>query len=327
MSVDTNDVLPKRQMRPLIADSITEIIGSTPLLRLHKVTDGAQGDVIAKLEKQNPWGSVKDRIGLYMIEEAERKGLIDKDTVIIEPTSGNTGVGLAGVATSKGYKLVLTMPDTMSVERRKLLAALGAEIVLTPGALGMPGAIKKAEELATSYPKAFIPQQFENPSNPKAHMETTAVEIWEDTKGEVDIIVAGVGTGGTLTGITKALKKVKPSLKAIAVEPADSAVLSGGNSGPHKLQGIGAGFVPKVYDPEVIDEIIPVSNDDAYSMAKNLARKEAILVGISSGAAAHAAVEVAKRPENKGKVIVVILPDTGERYLSTSVFDYDEEPE
>lgn len=314
--------LAKRYVRPAIADSITEIIGNTPLLRLHKLYDGSNADVVVKLEKQNPWGSVKDRVGLYMIEEAEKQGLLTKDTVIIEPTSGNTGIGLAGVATSKGYKLVLTMPDTMSAERRKLLAALGAEIVLTPGALGMPGAIAKAEELAKSYPKAFIPQQFNNPSNPKAHMETTAVEIWEDTEGKVDIIVGGIGTGGTVVGISKALKQIKPSLKAVAVEPLGSAVLSGRPAGQHKIQGIGAGFVPKVYDPQFIDEVLPVSDEDSYQTAKDLAKKEAVLVGISSGAAAFAAIELAKRPENSGKLIVAILPDTGERYLSTSLFDY-----
>ena len=327
VALDESDMLSKRRVRPAIVDSLIEIIGDTPLLRLHNVTKGAYADVVAKLEKQNPWGSVKDRIALYMVAEAERQGLINKDTVIIEPTSGNTGIGLAGVATCKGYKLILTMPDTMSVERRKLLAALGAEIVLTPGALGMKGAIAKAEELAENYPQAFIPQQFNNPSNPKAHAQTTAVEIWEDTDGKVDIVVAGVGTGGTITGIAKTLKKLKPSIQAIAVEPSDSPVLSGGASGPHKIQGIGAGFVPKVLDLTVVDEIIQVTNDDSFRVAKELARKEALLVGISSGAAAHAALEVARRPENKDKLIVVILPDTGERYISTSLFDYDEKPE
>lgn len=306
--------------RPTIADSILQLIGGTPLLRLHKITIGAVAEVIAKLEKQNPWGSVKDRIGLYMIEEAERQGLLTKDSVIIEPTSGNTGIGLAGVATSKGYKLVLTMPDTMSVERRKLLAALGAEIVLTPGALGMQGAIAKAEELAAETPNSFIPQQFNNPANPKAHVETTAVEIWEDTEGVVDIIVGGVGTGGTITGIGRALKPLKPSLKVIAVEPTDSSVLSGNPPGAHKIQGIGAGFVPGVLDLDIVDEIIPVTNDQAFDAARALAKEEALLVGISSGAAAYAAIELAKRPENAGKIIVVILPDTGERYISTALF-------
>lgn len=313
--------LGARKRPPKIADSLLQIIGNTPLLRISSAAEGAE--VVAKLEKQNPWGSVKDRIGLYMIEEAERQGLINKDTIIIEPTSGNTGVGLAGVAASKGYKLVLTMPDTMSIERRKLLAALGAEIVLTPGALGMKGAIAKAEELATQYSNSFIPQQFNNPANPKAHVETTAVEIWEDTDGRIDILVGGVGTGGTITGIGRALKAIKPELQVIAVEPADSAVLSGGSAGPHKIQGIGAGFVPQVLDMDVVDEIMLVTNDQAYDAARYLAKNEGLLVGISSGAAAYAAFEVAKRCENHGKMVVVILPDTGERYLSTTLFDYE----
>jgi len=310
--------------RKPIADSITELIGNTPLLRLKKVTNGARAEVIAKLEKQNPWGSVKDRIGLYMIEEAERQGLINKDTVLIEPTSGNTGIGLAGVAASRGYRIILTMPDTMSMERRKLLAALGAEIVLSPGALGMKGAIARAEELAREIPNSFIPQQFSNPANPKAHFETTAVEIWQDTEGRVDIIVGGVGTGGTITGIARALKLMKPSLKAVAVEPASSAVLSGKEPGKHGIQGIGAGFVPDVLDSDLVDEVFPVTDDQAYETARALAREEAVLVGISSGAAAYAAIEVAKRPENAEKMIVVILPDTGERYLSTALFNYEE---
>lgn len=309
-------------MRPAIADSITQLIGHTPLLRLNKMVPS--GGLIAKLEKQNPWGSVKDRIGLYMIEEAERQGILKKDSVIIEPTSGNTGVGLAGVAACKGYRMILTMPDSFSLERRKLLAALGAEIVLTPGALGMTGAIARAKELAAEIPNSFIPQQFENPANPKAHMETTAVEIWDDTDGAVDFIVGGVGTGGTITGIGHALKAKKPSVKVIAVEPSDSPVLSGGKPGKHMLQGIGAGFVPGVLDMNLLDEIIQVTNEDAFETSRNLAKVEGVLVGISSGAAAYAAIQVANRPENAGKMVVVILPDTGERYLSTALFPYDE---
>ncbi|MCE5198690.1 MAG: cysteine synthase A [Armatimonadota bacterium] len=313
--------LGDRKVWPKIADSLIEVIGNTPLVRLGKVNQGG-ADVVAKIEKNNPWGSVKDRIGLYMIEEAEKQGLIDSDTVIIEPTSGNTGIGLAGVAAAKGYKLVLTMPDTMSIERRKLLAALGAEIVLTPGALAMKGAIAKAEELAAEYPKSFIPQQFNNPANPKAHVETTAVEIWDDTEGRVDIIVGGVGTGGTITGIGKAIKTVKPELKIVAVEPSDSAVLSGCAPGSHKLQGIGAGFVPEVLDRDIVDEIFQVTGDQAYQTARDLARREGLLAGISGGAATYAALQLSQRPENQGKLIVVILPDSGERYLSTALFDY-----
>lgn len=312
--------MSKKNDQPAIADSVVELIGNTPMVRLHRITDGAVADVVVKLEKQNPWGSVKDRVGLYMIEEAEKQGLLDKDTVIIEPTSGNTGIGLAGVASNKGYRLVLTMPETMSIERRKLLAALGAEIVLTSGDKGMSGAIEKATELAGQYPKAFIPQQFSNPANPKAHYETTAVEIWEDTDGKVDFIVGGVGTGGTITGIAQFLKQKKPSIKAVAIEPSGSAVLSGAKPGSHGIQGIGAGFIPEALDLALMDEVFPVTDNQSYETARALARFEGMLVGISSGAAAYAAIEVAKRPENAGKMIVVILPDTGERYLSTALF-------
>lgn len=308
---------------PKIADSILQLIGGTPMLRLGNTIKSA--DLIAKLEKQNPWGSVKDRISLYMIEDAEKQGLIHKDTVIIEPTSGNTGIALAGVAARKGLKLILVMPDTMSIERRKLMSALGAQLVLSPGSLGMKGAIAKAEELAAENPNSFIPQQFQNAANPKAHRETTAEEIWEDTDGKVDIVVGGIGTGGTVTGIAQALKPRKPSLEIIAVEPADSPVLSGGSPGPHKIQGIGAGFVPDIYDEGVVDEVMTVTNDEAFTAARDLAKNEGLLVGISSGAAASAAIKVSQRPENAGKTIVVILPDTGERYLSTALFPYEED--
>lgn len=324
MEQTSDNRMPERKQWPRIADSLTQLVGNTPLLRLHKVTRGAYGDVVVKIERNNPWGSVKDRIGLYMIEEAERQGLINKDTVVIEPTSGNTGVALAGVCATKGYRLILTMPDTFSVERRKLLAALGAELVLTPGANGMKGAIARAEELAQEIPNSFVPQQFNNPANPKAHRETTAVEIWEDTDGKVDFIVGGVGTGGTITGVGEIIKAVKPELRVVAVEPADSPVLSGGAPGPHKIQGIGAGFVPGVLDVQVIDEVVQVTNDDAFEMARALAKEEGLLVGISSGAAIHAAIEVARRPESEGKLIVVIAPDSGERYLSTALFPYEE---
>ena len=303
-----------------IARDLTETIGNTPLVRLNRVTDGAGAEIVVKLESFNPIHSVKDRIGAAMILDAEAKGLIKKDTVIVEPTSGNTGIALAYVAAARGYKLILTMPDTMSVERRQLLSIFGAQLVLTPGADGMKGAINKAEELAAANPNYYMPQQFKNPSNPEIHRLTTAEEIWRDTDGRVDILVAGVGTGGTITGIAEVLKQRKPGFKAIAVEPAASPVLSGGKPGPHKIQGIGAGFVPDVFKREVVDEIIPVTNENAGAMARRLAKEEGILAGISSGAATWAAIEVAKRPENKGKLIVVIIPDTGERYLSTWLF-------
>ncbi|MBU5613241.1 cysteine synthase A [Geomonas azotofigens] len=303
-----------------IANSITDLIGRTPLLRLSARQSGGNADLVAKLESFNPGGSVKDRIGFAMIKAAEEQGLVNKDTVIIEPTSGNTGIALAFVAAAKGYRLILTMPDTMSIERRNLLKAYGAELVLTPGAKGMKGAIEKATELAAATPNSFVPQQFNNGANPAIHRATTAEEIWEDTAGKVDIVVAGVGTGGTITGVGEVLKERNPAIKVVAVEPLDSPVLSGGTPAPHKLQGIGAGFVPSVLNTDVYDEIYKVKNEEAFETARSLAREEGLLVGISAGAAAFAARQVARRPENKGKLIVVVLPDTGERYLSTALF-------
>ncbi|ABZ84304.1 cysteine synthase a [Heliomicrobium modesticaldum Ice1] len=303
-----------------IANNITDLIGKTPLVRLNRVTEGLEADVVAKLEYFNPGGSVKDRIGYAMIKDAEEKGLLHKDSVIIEPTSGNTGIALSFVAATLGYRVILTMPETFSIERRNLLKAYGAELVLTPGTEGMKGAVRRAEELAAQIPNAFIPQQFNNPANPKIHRATTAEEIWADTDGKVDILVGGVGTGGTITGVGETLKARKPGLQVIAVEPFDSPVLSGGQPGPHKIQGIGPGFVPQVLNLEVADEIYKVRNDEAFETSRRIAREEGILVGISSGAAAYAALQIAKRPENAGKLIVVVLPDTGERYLSTPLF-------
>ncbi len=303
-----------------IANGAGELIGNTPLVRLNRIVDGARAQVVAKLESFNPVGSVKDRIGVSMIEAAEKEGLIKEDTIILEPTSGNTGIALAFVCAAKGYKLVLTMPETMSVERRTLLKAFGAELILTPGTEGMPGAVRRAEEMAASDEHYFIPQQFKNPANPDIHRRTTAREIWEDTDGKVDILIAGVGTGGTITGVAEVIKSKKPKFKAIAVEPVDSPVLSGGKPGPHKIQGIGAGFIPNVLRLDLVDEIMQVSNDDAFATTRRLAKEEGLLCGVSSGAAVFAALQVANRPENEGKLIVVVLPDTGERYLSTPLF-------
>jgi cysteine synthase A len=303
-----------------IFSDVTKTVGNTPLVKLNRITEGLGATVLVKLESFNPLSSVKDRIGVAMIEDAEKRGVLKKNITIIEPTSGNTGVALAFVAAAKGYKLILTMPDTMSVERRQLLAIFGAQLVLTPGSEGMKGAVKKAEELAKETPNAIILQQFNNPANPEIHRKTTAEEIWKDTKGKIDILVAGVGTGGTITGVSEVIKKRKPALKVIAVEPDASPVLSGGAAGPHKIQGIGAGFIPQVLNRDIIDEVIRVTNDDAGQTARRLASLEGILGGISCGAALWAGLEVAKRKENKGKVIVVILPDTGERYLTTWLF-------
>lgn len=302
-----------------IKNSILNEIGRTPLVRVEKLNDG-EAEIIAKLELFNPGGSVKDRIALEMIEAAEKENLIDEKTVIIEPTSGNTGIGLAMISAAKGYKLILTMPDTMSMERRSLLKAYGAELVLTPGAKGMKGAIDEVEKLKEKYPNHFVPQQFKNKFNPEAHKKNTAIEIWEDTEYKVDIFVAGVGTGGTITGVGTVLKEKNPDIKIVAVEPETSPVLSGGSPGPHKIQGIGAGFIPEVLDTKIIDEIFKVKDLEAFETMKLLARKEGMLVGISSGAAMKAAIEISKRPENKNKRIVVLLPDTGERYLSTGIF-------
>jgi len=304
-----------------IYNSIIETIGETPLVRLKRITEGIKADILCKLESFNPMGSIKDRIAFSMIEDAEKRGLLRKGSTIIEPTSGNTGLGLAFICASKGYKLIITMPETMSIERRKLLKFFGAEIVLTPGEKGMKGAVEKAEELSKSIKGAFMPQQFKNPANPDIHSKTTAEEIWDDTEGKIDVLVSGVGTGGTLTGIARVIKKRKKNFKVIAVEPYDSPVLSGGSPGTHKIQGIGAGFIPEVLDRSFIDEVITVTNEEAISTARALAQKEGILAGISSGAALYAALKIGRSLEYKGKIIVVILPDTGERYLSTELFD------
>lgn len=303
-----------------IANDVTELVGNTPLVRLNKLTEGAKAQVVAKLEFYNPANSVKDRIGVSMINAAEKAGLIKEDTIIVEPTSGNTGIALAFVCAARGYKLVLTMPDTMSQERRMLLRAYGAELILTPGSQGMGGAIRKAEELAAGDSRYFIPQQFKNPANPEIHRRTTAEEIWSDTEGKIDYLVAGVGTGGTITGVAEVIKSRKPSFKAVAVEPEGSPVLSGGEKGPHPIQGIGAGFIPDVLNTQVYDEVIRVKGEDAFETARRMARQEGLLVGISSGAATWAALQVARRSENQGKLVVVIIPSFGERYLSTPLF-------
>jgi len=308
---------------PRILSDVTKAIGNTPLVRLNQLTENIPATVLAKLESFNPLGSVKDRIGVSMIDAAEREGLIQEDTMILEPTSGNTGIALAFVCAARGYKLILTMPETMSVERRRLLQAFGAELILTPGAEGMPGAVRRAEELAAQDPRYFIPQQFKNPANPEIHRRTTAEEIWHDTGGAVDIVVAGVGTGGTITGIAEVIKPRKPNLRAIAVEPAASPILSGGKAGPHKIQGIGAGFVPDVLRMGLVDEVIQVAEEDAAATARRLAKEEGIFAGISSGAAAFAALQVAARSENAGQLVVVVLPDTGKRYLRTGLFDHE----
>lgn len=307
-----------------IYSDITQLVGKTPLVRLNRLTEGLNATVAGKLESHNPLGSVKDRIAIRMIEEAEKRGQIKPDTVIVEPTSGNTGIGLAFICAARGYRLILTMPDTMTMERRQLLKAFGAELILTPGEEGMSGTIKRAEELVSQGSNYFMPQQFKNPANPAAHRATTAEELWDDTDGAIDILVSGVGTGGTITGIAQVIKSRKPEFKAVAVEPAGSPVLSGGEKGPHKIQGIGAGFVPDILDLSVIDEIIQVDDDNAAETARRLAKEEGIFVGISSGAATFAALKVAARPENKNKLIVVILPSTGERYLSTGLFEPQE---
>ena len=304
-----------------VYDDITQTVGNTPLVRLNRVSAGLEATMLAKLESFNPLSSIKDRIGLSMIQAAEMEGLIGQDTIIVEPTSGNTGIGLAFVCAARGYRLTLVMPETMSIERRKLLVALGAELILSPGSEGMMGAVRRAEELAEQDSRYFVPQQFRNPANPDVHRRTTAEEIWQDTDGRIDVLVAGVGTGGTITGIGQTLKGRKSGLRVIAVEPATSPVLSGGSPGPHGIQGIGAGFVPDVLDADVIDEVITVKDEEALNMARRLAREEGILAGISSGAAAFVALEVAKRRESRGQLVVVILPDTGERYLSTALFD------